>query len=64
MHRHLELQPFSDDRHEHVGAHGDPDLALDGILRGAEERLDPQVLLDPFEQMTDILPSRPCMAKS
>ena len=50
MHRRLQLQPLSYDRHEHVRAYGDPDLALDGILRGTEERLDPQVLLDPFEE--------------
>ena len=50
MHRRLQLQPLSYDGHEHIRAYGDPDLALDGILRGAEERLDPQVLLDPFEE--------------
>lgn len=29
---------------------GDPDLRLDGVLRRAEEGLDPQMLLDPLEE--------------
>ncbi len=49
MHRRLQLQALSYDRHEHVRAHGDPGLALHSVLGGAEERLDPQVMFDPFE---------------
>lgn len=63
-HRLLKYQTPSHDHHEHRYAQGDLHLALGGILRGAGKRIDPQLLLDPFEQMTDILPSRPCMAKS
>jgi hypothetical protein len=33
---------------------GGPDLRLDSIFRGAEERLDPQVLFDPFEEEFDL----------
>lgn len=50
MNQRLQLQPLSDDRHEHIRAQGTLALALHGILRGAEERLDPQVLLDSFEE--------------
>jgi hypothetical protein len=31
-------------------------LGFDGVLAGAVERLDSQVLLDPLEQQGDILP--------
>jgi hypothetical protein len=31
-------------------------LGFDGVLAGAVEGLDAQVLLDPFEQQGDILP--------
>ena len=50
MHRRLQLQALSDDRHGDVDAHGDLDLALNRILRSAEERLDAQMLFDPFEK--------------
>ena len=42
-----ELEPFLDDGDQHVDRNCDPDLRLDSILGRAEERLDPQVLLDP-----------------
>ena len=41
---------------QHVGGDCDPDLRLHCVLAGAEERLDAQVLLDPFEERGDILP--------
>jgi hypothetical protein len=31
-------------------------LGLYGVLAGAVERFDSEVLLDPFEQLNDILP--------
>jgi len=43
-----------DDRDEDVGGDGDPDLGLDGVLGGSIERLDAQVLLDPFEEEFDL----------
>jgi hypothetical protein len=48
MHRSFQLQPLAHDCREHIGAHGDPDLRLHGILGRAEERLDAQMLLDNF----------------
>ena len=46
----IDVQLFLDDGHEYVNADGDPDLGLDGILGGAEEGFDAQVLLDPLEK--------------
>src|SRR5574343_722857 len=43
-----------DDSDEHVGGHGAPDLRLHGVLAGAQESLDTQVLLDPFEEQLDL----------
>ena len=40
--------------HEEVGADGNPDLRLHGVLAGAVERLDAQVLLYPFEEQLDL----------
>jgi len=45
------------DSHEYVDGYGDPDLGLHGILGGAIERLDPEVLLDPFEEQLDLPPA-------
>jgi len=39
--------------HHEVNADGDPDLGAHGILRGSEEGLDAQVLLDPLEEQFD-----------
>ncbi len=50
MQRQIEIEPFLDDGHQHISGDGDPYLALDGILGGAEEPLDAQVLFDPFEE--------------
>ncbi len=44
---------FPDHRHQHINRDGNPDLGLDGVLRGAEEDLDAQMLLDPFEKQLD-----------
>lgn len=46
----LDSQALPYDRNDHVDRHGDPDLALHGVLRGAEERLYPKVLLDPLKK--------------
>ena len=48
------MQTFFDDGDEHVGAHGNPYLRLHGVLAGAQKCLDPQVLLDPFEEQFDL----------
>src|SRR5437762_343965 len=50
----VELQFSSQDCHQQVGADRDPDLRLDGIGGEAEDVLDPQVLLDPFEEQFDL----------
>src|SRR3546814_6766858 len=42
------------DGDQHVDRDGDPDLRLHRIGRSAEERLDAQVLLDPFEEQLDL----------
>ena len=39
-----------DDGNQYVSRHGAPDLRLDGVLAVAQELLDSQVLLDPFEE--------------
>jgi hypothetical protein len=39
-------------------------LRLHRVLAGAEESLDPQVLLDPLEQLNDILPINNVLLKS
>jgi len=46
----LQPQALSDDGHQDVNRDRDPDLGLHGILAGAVEGLDPQVLLDPLEE--------------
>ena len=42
------------DGNQHVSRHGAPDLRLDGVLAIAQELLDSQVLLDPFEEQFDL----------
>ena len=46
----LQMQPLLDDRHQYVNRDRDPHLGLHGVLGSSEERLDPQVLLDPPEE--------------
>ena len=48
------MQLLFDDRNQHIGAHGAPDLGLYGVLAGAKKVLDAQVLLDPFEKQFDL----------
>lgn len=43
-----------DNGNQHVGRHGAPNLRLDGVLAVAQEPLDAQVLLDPFEEQFDL----------
>ena len=50
----VEAESLLHDGHEHVDTHGYPDLSLDGVLRGAVERLDAQVLLYPFEEQVNL----------
>ncbi len=52
-----QIQSLLDNRHEEINAYGNPDLDLDRIRRCPEERLDPQVLLDPLEEQL-YLPTR------
>ena len=42
--------PLFNDRDKHINRDGNPDLALHGIHDGPVNRLDPEVLLDPFEE--------------
>ena len=46
----LDFEFFLDDCDQNVNADGYPDLSLHGILGSSEERLDSQVLFDPFEK--------------
>ena len=50
----LDVETFLDDGDQDVDGDSDPDLRLDGVLGGAEEALDAQVLLDPFEEQLDL----------
>ena len=47
------MEMLADDGDQEVNAGGDPQLRLDGVLRRAQKRLDPQVLFDPFEKQFD-----------
>lgn len=47
------MQTLFHDSHQHVSGYGDPDLGLHGILSGAIECLDSEMLLDPFEEKFD-----------
>jgi len=35
---------------QHISTDRDPDLGLDRVLGSTKKRLDPQMLLDPFEE--------------
>lgn len=50
----IQMQTFLRNRDQQVGRYGNPYLRLDGVLAGAEEDLDTQVLLDPFEEQFDL----------
>ena len=52
----LDVQALANDRDGRVNRHGDPDLALHRVFRGAEERLYSQVLLDPFKKQFHLPP--------
>jgi hypothetical protein len=45
-----------DQPHQQIGDEGDGDLATNGIVAAAKKACDPEVLLDPFERVGDILP--------
>ena len=44
---------FADDGGQDIDAHGDPYLSLGGVVGGAEEVLNAEVLLDSFEEQFD-----------
>ena len=46
----IKMQAFLRNGNEQVGRYGDPYLRLHGVLAGAKEHLDGQMLLDPFEE--------------
>ena len=46
----LQLEALLDNRDQDVDRDGDPDLGLHRVLGGSVERLDVQVLLNPFEE--------------
>jgi hypothetical protein len=60
----LQAESFADDGDQDVDVDGDPDLGLDCVFAGAEEALDAQMLLDPFEKQGDILPINIAQTKS
>jgi hypothetical protein len=49
-----QMQALLCDRDQHVSADRDPDLRLDCVLGSSKERLDPQMLFDPFEEQLDL----------
>ena len=53
-----QIQALFENRDQHVSADRDPDLRLDGVLAGAQKRLDSQMLFYPFEEQL-YLPSLP-----
>ena len=59
----MHSEPFPNDGDQHVNGDGDPDLGLHRVLAGAVEGFDSQVLLDPFEQLNDILPINNALSK-
>lgn len=44
------MQTFLRNGNQQVGGYSDPDLRLDGVLAGAKEHLDAQMLLEPYEE--------------
>ena len=50
----MQFEAFLDDGDQHIDRDGDPDLGFDGVLAGAEEAFDAQVLLDPLEEQLDL----------
>ena len=46
----IKMQAFFGNGDQQVGGNGNPYLRLDGVLAGAKEDLDTQMLLDPFEE--------------
>ena len=46
----VKMQTFLRNGDQQVGRYGNPDLRLHGVLAGAKEHLDTQMLLDPFEE--------------
>ena len=50
----VDFELLFDDGHQDVNAHRDPDLRFDGVDRGAQEALDAQMALDPFEEEFDL----------
>lgn len=50
----LDFQRSLYDCHQHIHRDSDPYLGLHGILRGAIEGLDPEMLLDPLEEELDL----------
>jgi len=48
------MQALFENRHQQVNRNRDSDLGAHGVLAGAIERFDAQVLLDPFEEQFDV----------
>ena len=48
------MELLLDNGYQHIDGDGNPDLSLDCVLGGPVEGLDPQVLLDPFEEQLDL----------
>jgi len=54
------MQPFQDEQ----GDQGSPNLDAECVLASADEGLHGQVLLERFEQLSDILPINNALLKS
>ena len=48
------MQTFFENCHHEIDRDGNPDLGPHGVLTGAVEGFDPQMLLDPFEEQFDL----------
>ena len=54
----LQFQGLLEDGHQEIGADRRPDLDAHGVVGGADERANAQVLFDPTKEQLD-LPARP-----
>ena len=54
MKRQFNLKPLFDDGPKRICGHGGPHLGRDSVVVVAQESLDTEMLLDPFEQESDL----------
>jgi hypothetical protein len=50
----VQIYPLSDNGYQDVHRDGNPHLRFHGVFRGPEERIDPDMPLDPTEEELDL----------